>query len=61
LHQLNDRVLHLAQTYRITQGYKLRVDSSVTATNIQYPTDSGLLVDGVRVLSRLLERAEPFL
>ena len=61
LHQINDRVLVLAQTYRLTQGYKLRVDSSVTETNIRYPLDNGLLLDGVRVLSRLLERAEPLL
>lgn len=61
LHQMNDRAIVLAQEYRITQGYRLRVDSSVTETNIHYPTDSHLLADGVRVLSRLLERAEPFL
>lgn len=61
LHRLNDRLLVLAQTYRITQGYKLRLDSSVSATQIRYPVDSGLLLDGVRVLSRLLERAAPWL
>lgn len=61
LHQINDRVLVLAQTYHLTQGYKLRVDSSVTETNIRYPLDNGLLLDGVRVLSRLLQRAEPLL
>jgi transposase, IS5 family len=61
LHQLNDRVLVLAQSYHLTQGYKLRVDSSVTETNIRYPLDNGLLLDGVRVLSRLLQRAEPLL
>ena len=58
LHQINDQVLVLAQTYHLTRGYKLRVDSSVTETNIRYPTDSGLLLDGVRVLSRWLECAE---
>ena len=61
LHQMNDRVIQLAEEYRITQGYRLRVDSSVTETNIHHPTDSSLLVDGVRVLSRYLERAEPYL
>jgi IS5 family transposase len=61
LHQINNRVLVLAQTYHLTRGYKLRVDSSVTETNIRYPTDSGSLLDGVRVLSRWLERAEPLL
>ena len=60
LHQMNDRVIQLAEEYRITQGYRLRVDSSVTETDIHHPTDSSLLVDGVRVLSRLLERAEPY-
>ncbi len=61
LHQMNDRVIQLAEEYRLTRGYRLRVDSSVTETNIHYPMDSRLLVDGVRVLSRLLERAEPCL
>jgi IS5 family transposase len=61
LHRLNDRLLVLAQDYRMTQGYKLRVDSSVTESHVHYPTDSSLLVDGVRVLSRLLKRAEPCL
>jgi IS5 family transposase len=61
LHRINDRVLVLAQTYHLTQGYKLRVDSSVTETNIRYPLDNGLLLDGVRMLSRLLLRAEPLL
>lgn len=61
LHQMNDRVIQLAAEYRITQGYRLRVDSSVTETNIHHPTDSSLLVDGVRLLSRYLERAEPYL
>ncbi len=61
LHQINERVLALAQVYRLTQGYKLRVDSSVTETNIRYPLDNGLLLDGVRVLSHLLQRAAPHL
>src|SRR5713226_6026893 len=61
LHQMNDRLMRLAQERRITQGYRLRVDSSVTESHIHYPTDSSLLVDGVRVLSRLLERAQPYL
>ncbi len=61
LHQLNDRIVRLAETKHLTQGYKLRVDSSVTEANIRYPVDNGLLLDGVRMLSRLLERAEPLL
>jgi transposase-like protein DUF772 len=59
LHRLNDRVLQVAREAHFTQGYRLRVDSSVTESNIHYPTDSSLLVDGVRILSRHLERAKP--
>jgi IS5 family transposase len=58
LHRLNDRLLRLAQDSQLSQGDRLRVDSSVTESNIHYPTDSSLLVDGVRVLSRLLKRAQ---
>jgi IS5 family transposase len=58
LHGVNHRLVVLAQEYEITQDYRLRLDSSVTESNIHYPTDSSLLVDGVCVLSRLLERAE---
>ena len=61
LHRINDRVLQVAHDAHLTQGYRLRVDSSVTESNIHYPTDSSLLVDGVRILSRHLERAKPLL
>ena len=60
-HQINERVLVLAQSKHLTQGYKLRLDSSVTETNIRYPTDSGLLLDGVRILGRWLDCAAPLL
>jgi IS5 family transposase len=36
-------------------GAQLRVDPTVVATNIQFPTDSKLLWDCVRVLTRLVE------
>jgi IS5 family transposase len=55
---LNDRVVELARSRRVTRGRKLRVDSTVVETDVHYPTDSHLLGDGVRVLSRLLRRAK---
>jgi len=61
LHHINDRIIALAQDNHLTRGYRLRVDSSVTASNIHYPTDSGLLYDGVRLLSRWLKRTRPLL
>lgn len=45
----------------VTQAKKLRVDGSVTETNIHYPTDSGLLDDAARVLSRLVKQARHLL
>ena len=61
LHRLNDRIIALAQDYHLTRSYRLRVDSSVTESNIHYPTDSALLYDGVRILSRWLKRARGLL
>lgn len=61
LERLNARVVELARTLRITRGRKLRVDSMVVETTIHHPTDSRLLGDGVRVLSRLLRRAKEVL
>jgi transposase, IS5 family len=58
LHVLNDRVVELARQARVTSGRKLRLDATCVQTEIHHPTDSGLLVDGVRVLSRLVKRAK---
>jgi IS5 family transposase len=61
LQQLNDRVVELAKQLKVTRGRKLRVDSTVVETNIHYPTDSALVGDGVRVISRLLHKAKTVL
>src|SRR5260221_6883796 len=58
LHALNDRVVQLAAQAKVTKGRKLRLDATCVQTNIHHPTDSGLLVDSVRVLSRLVQRAK---
>jgi IS5 family transposase len=55
---LNDRAVELARSLEVTRGRKLRVDSTVVETNVHHPTDSRLLSDGVRVVSRLLRRAK---
>src|SRR5436190_14573369 len=61
VHVLNDRVVQLARQARVTKGRKLRLDATCVQTNIHHPTDSGLLVDGVRVLSRFVKRAKGLL
>src|SRR3712207_5436538 len=50
---LNDQAVELARSLKVTRGRKLRVDSTVVETNVHRPTDSRLLGDGVRVVSRL--------
>src|SRR6266540_1320026 len=58
LHDLLDHVVDLARQRKVTRGRKLRVDGTVVETNIHHPTDSTLLGDGVRVLSRIVGRAK---
>lgn len=59
LQQLLDHVVDLARQLKVTRGRKLRVDSTVVQTPIHHPTDSSLLVDGVRLLGRSVRRARP--
>jgi len=61
IESLNDRVVQLARSLKVTRGRKLRVDTTAVETDIHFPTDSGLLGDGVRVISRLLRRAKAVL
>ena len=58
LHAFNERLTTIATELKITRGRKLRTDGTVVETAIHYPTDSSLLADGVRVLSRTLKRAK---
>src|SRR6266568_1777195 len=58
VHALGDRVVQLAAQARVTKGRKLRLDATCVQTTIHHPTDSGLLVDSVRVLSRFVQRAK---
>jgi IS5 family transposase len=58
---LNDRAVELARALKVSRGRKLRIDGMVVETNIHHPTDSALLGDGVRVISRLLRRARKVL
>jgi transposase, IS5 family len=48
----------LAQQKGVVQGRKMRVDTTVVETNIHYPTDSTLLSDGARVLTRTMKKIE---
>jgi len=54
--QIHRRVVELAVENKVVQGRKMRVDTTVVETNIHYPTDSSLLGDGDRVLTRLMKK-----
>jgi transposase, IS5 family len=56
--QVHERVVALAREHKLTRGRKLRIDGTVVETNVAYPTDSGLLGDGVRVLGRLARKTK---
>ena len=53
---LHQRMVELAVENKVVRGRKMRVDTRVVETNIHYPTDSSLLGDGARVLTRLMKK-----
>jgi transposase, IS5 family len=53
---IHQRVVAIAQERKIVAGRKLRVDTTVVETDIHFPTDSSLLGDGVRVLTRTMKQ-----
>jgi IS5 family transposase len=54
--QIHHRVVAVAREQGVARGRKMRVDTTVVEANIHYPTDSTLLGDGIRVLTRGLGR-----
>lgn len=54
---INRILVGYAERKGIEDGRKIRIDATVTASNIHAPRDSSLLWDSVRVLSRLLRHA----
>jgi IS5 family transposase len=56
IEKLHQRVVNMAIEKKVASGRKLRIDTTVVETDIHYPTDSSLLGDGVRVLTRIMKR-----
>jgi IS5 family transposase len=57
IQQLHRQVVDVAKRAGVTHGRRFRIDTTVVETNVHYPTDSSLLQDGVRVLTRTMQRA----
>jgi transposase, IS5 family len=56
--ELHHRLVKMAQEKGVVGGRKMRVDTTVVESNIHYPTDSSLLGDGARVLTRTMKKIE---
>ena len=56
IEKIHQRVVAIAQEKQIVHGRRMRVDTTVVETDIHYPTDSTLLGDGVRVLTRAMKK-----
>jgi IS5 family transposase len=54
--QIHHRVVAVAREQGVARGRRLRVDTTVVESHVHYPTDSTLLGDGIRVLTRGLGR-----
>lgn len=53
---INDRIMREAVKRKLTKGKKMRVDSTVTESNIHYPTDSSLIIDGIKKITKTLTK-----
>src|SRR5499426_705155 len=54
--RIHARIVTIARERGVVAGRRMRVDTTVVETNIHYPTDSSLLGDGVRVLTRTMKK-----
>jgi transposase, IS5 family len=53
---IHDRIVRIARDKGVTAGRWMRVDTTVVETDVHHPTDSTLLGDGVRVLTRIMRK-----
>jgi len=56
LKQVHEGVVRIARDKGVIAGRRMRVDTTVVETDIHHPTDSTLLGDGVRVLTRIMRK-----
>jgi len=54
--EINGLLVKKASEQKIIRGRKLRIDTTVVEADIHHPTDAGLIADGVRVITRIIEK-----
>ena len=58
IRKIHERVQVLAGKEKVARGKKMRVDTTVVETNIHYPTDSSLMGDAARVITRTIKKIQ---
>jgi len=53
---LNDALVLKLKEGKVVRGKKLRIDTTVVESDIHHPTDTGLLNDGIRVITRVVSK-----
>lgn len=53
--EIHRLLIGYAVTHKIEKGRKIRLDSTAIETDIHHPTDSTLLADGIRIITRWLK------
>jgi len=56
LRSLNNALVGKLKEEKVIRGRKLRMDTTVVEADIHYPTDTSLLADGIRVITRTVVR-----
>ncbi len=57
---VQEATIRHAESQGLEKGQKARIDSTVVETNIHLPTDSSLLQNGIRVITRWLTEGQEF-
>lgn len=53
---INKLLVQKLKEQKVIRGKKLRIDTTVVESDIHYPTDIGLLADGVRLITRIVKK-----
>jgi IS5 family transposase len=53
---LNETLVLKLKESKVVRGKKLRIDTTVVESDIHYPTDTGLMNDGIRVVTRAITK-----
>jgi len=58
IRKIHERVETLGQKEKVARGKKMRLDTTVVETNIHYPTDSAIMGDAARVITRTIRKIQ---